>query len=389
MFWQIFRQLSELGAEIILIPTRGKAVKSLWWRVHDNPISEFSLHSLAMAIYKKRARTHRIRARTRLYEHNSDHVTSQSERRKPSTIVGVLKDMKDGFWSMSYQIHWEKYLERIYRMERGIDVIIQFSDLLHYMRWLPEYVHKHFGIPVIAYNADLPTYLWSEESFRMSSLYDANIAEYDAFITNSRGVVNKLRALGASQVYTLDFGVDPHLFSPLEVNKDIDVSFYGFGAGLREDAMNWMITRPSKKLRNLNFRTAGYFGIDLGFSKSVGRLSFASMKRFCCRSKITLNITRKTFAETYCSSTARPFELAAMKCCMVSNPVKGMEEWFTPGKEFFKASNEREAIELYQWLIPSEEVRYNVGRKARQKVLQKHTYKHRAKELLGIVNKLT
>ena len=35
------------------------------------------------------------------------------------------------------------------------------------------------------------------------------------------------------------------------------------------------------------------------------------------------------------TSTSRPFELAAMECCIVSHPYKGLDKWFTKGKEIF------------------------------------------------------
>jgi len=382
MFWQIFRHLSELGAEIIVIPIKGRAFRSLWWRYYDNPISEFSLRNLSKSIYDRIRRP--INARLS-YDIGSD--SKKTKYLQVSPIIRLLKDFKDEFWSVSYQGPWKRRLEDVWKKEKGIDVVILFSDLVNYMDWLPKYVHRFCGVPIIAYSADLPTYLWNQETFRMSSFYNVNLSEYDAFIVNSDGVVKKLKALGVSNVYVLYFGADPDLFSPLEVKRDIDISFYGYGAHLREDAMKCMITQPSQNLKDVDFRVAGSFGIDLGLCRNIGRLNFASMKRFCCRSKIALNITRKTFAETYCSSTARPFELAAMQCCVVSNPCKGMEKWFTPSKEIFEVSDEKEAIELYQWLISSEEVRHKIGSNARQKVLQKHTYKHRANELLRIIQK--
>ena len=56
------------------------------------------------------------------------------------------------------------------------------------------------------------------------------------------------------------------------------------------------------------------------------------------------------------TSTSRPFELAAMQCCIVSAPYNGLENWFEIGKEILVANNSKECIEIYQMLIDDEEM---------------------------------
>ena len=204
--------------------------------------------------------------------------------------------------------------------------------------------------------------------------------------TNSKGVISDLEEMGAKNVYALYWAVDPMLFTPVNIEKDIDISFFGYGSEFREEWMAKMITNPSKKMRDIHFSVGGKnFGIDLGNANLVGDISYSAFREFCCRSKINLNITRWSHTNVYASSTSRPFELAAYGACIVSQPYNGIEEWFEIGKELFVVNSEDEAIEMYRWLLDDKEEREKVGGKARERVLKEHTFQHRAKELVDVL----
>jgi len=57
-------------------------------------------------------------------------------------------------------------------------------------------------------------------------------------------------------------------------------------------------------------------------------------------------------------------------------------------KEILIAHNENGAVELYKWLVESDETRRKIGEATRQRVLKEHTFRHRAKQLIAIVEKL-
>lgn len=88
---------------------------------------------------------------------------------------------------------------------------------------------------------------------------------------------------------------------------------------------------------------------------------------------------------TYATSTSRPFELAAMGCCVVSSPYNGLEKWFKIGEEMFISRDTSEAIELYSWLLNDKSTREKAASRARQRVLLEHTYQHRAIQLMKMI----
>src|SRR5260221_14504104 len=59
--------------------------------------------------------------------------------------------------------------------------------------------------------------------------------------------------------------------------------------------------------------------------------------------------------------------------------------WFEPGKECVVIQEPEEAVERYRWLLQHERERLAMGLAARERVLKEHTYRHRARELIEIV----
>ncbi len=85
------------------------------------------------------------------------------------------------------------------------------------------------------------------------------------------------------------------------------------------------------------------------------------------------------------SSTARPFELASAGAAIVSNPHEGIERWFEPGSELVVVEGTEQALAAYRELVADPAQAEEMGRRARERVLDEHTYAHRARRLLEIV----
>jgi len=362
-WWQLFKALHETGNEVVAIPYLGKPVESLWWRTYRNPCARES----------------------ELYD---SFLEKTGNRLKGG---GLFSRASSKIIEHYIRPKWEKYLFSILTKESDFDAILFMNVPLNHLTGVPSKIKKEIGIPIVYYDGDMPTILpqyVGERGFRFNYYLNADLTEYDAFITNSKGVIPALKELGAQNVKTLYYGVDPDLYAPLDIEQDIDVFYYGHGSQTREERMNFMITQPSKILTEVNFVVGGKdFDLDLGLAKMQGFISFSAWRYFCCRSKVNLNITRETHAKVYASSTSRPFELAALGCCVVSDPYSGLEEWFEVGKEMFMVHNTEEVVETYRMLLSSEELRRKTGELARQRVLKEHTFKHRAAQLINILQK--
>src|SRR4029450_1917415 len=97
-----------------------------------------------------------------------------------------------------------------------------------------------------------------------------------------------------------------------------------------------------------------------------------------------LPISRRSHATVYASSTCRPFELAASGAAIVSNPHEGIERWFDVGSELRLVTNAEEALTAYRELLDDPAAAEAMGRRARERVLDEHTYAHRARQILEV-----
>lgn len=358
-WWQLFKGLYEIGHDVVVVPYHGKKTESLWWRSYDNPFHRNIFGQPYLSIVQ-------------------NYLNRKSEKILGKLSGGLIKP------------RWQTQLAKILKKE--FDAVLVMSLPLNQLHGLPTFIKKHSDVPVVFYEGDMPIVLPKYGGFgRAGSYYvNADLAEYDAFITNSKGAIPELKKMGAKKAYAIYWGVDPSVFSPIAVKQDIDVFYYAHGTKFREDWIRWMIAEPSKALHNLDFRVGGRsFDIDLGRAKQIGEVPFSVWRRLCCSSKINLNITRRHHAEVFATSTSRIFELAALGCCVVSNPYNGLSEWFDTKKEVLVIENKDEVTKILKWLISSDNVRLKMGKRARKKVLKYHTHIHRANELAKILDRLS
>jgi spore maturation protein CgeB len=194
-----------------------------------------------------------------------------------------------------------------------------------------------------------------------------------------------LREMGAPAVHVLYYGADPDVFSPLALEQDIDVFFYGHTREYREAWIDGMITQASLALPEAKFAVRGRGLGDLGKTQMLPYLSFSKLREYACRSKINLCVTRKAHASVMASSSSRPFELASMGACIVANPYLGVETWFEPDKEIVIIRDADEAVARYRWLLGADSARRAIGTAARERVLKEHTFRQRAQQLVEIL----
>jgi len=358
-WWQLHKALHECGNELIVTPYLGDDVESPWWRTYENPCYWES----------------------RLYKEVSDRFNLTAGSDKGST--GLVKALTNRWTKRK----WHDHLNEIVREERP-DVVLLFNIPLNQIGGLATQLRDRYDVPVVYFDGDMPTILpehVESRGFRFNYYDGADLAEYDALVTNSEGVHDRLRSMGAREVHSVHYAVDPGIYAPVDVDVKYDVSFFGSGAAFREDHTRNMITGPARRL-DADFIVGGRgFDIDLGPVERAGWIPVNGFREFCNSARINLNITREGHRTVYKSSTSRPFELAGMGCCVVSDPYEGLGEWFDIGEEMYVAETEDQAVELYEWLLDNDEVRRETGRKARERVLSDHTFHDRAQKLVDIL----
>ncbi len=347
--------------ELVVAPYQGPAVESPWWTAADNPcvfegnvVGTLKRHTPKLGSRKETIEESRV-----------DRLTLALVRR--ITLP-----------------RWRLHILNILRAQPDIDAVLFLCTPPNHFSGIPSAIAHHFGLPSYLYDGDVPASLPQFAGFQSGfRIYQgADLREYAGVLSSSKGGVADLERLGATRVEVFNYAADPVLMAPVVVDQDIDVFFYGLGREYREMWVDAMLDTPSRQLEDVRFAVRGARLGDLPRVTRLPYASFSAVKYYCARSRINLLITREAHATVYASSNARPFELAALGCTMVSNPYLGIEEWFEPGREVLLVHSADEAVATYRELLAHQSLRVELGARARKRLLAEHTYAHRARQLV-------
>ncbi len=375
-WWQLMKGLYEIGVEVIATPYQGPAIESLWWRAEPNPAKIAGDGFQAARDVLRRfmpTSDNASLADTSINVNNDESITDKLTRQTAQTLIAPL---------------WQRHLDRILSEQPDIDAVIFLTVPLNHLVGVPEFIQRTHDTPVFYFDGDVPASLPILKGFASGfRIYQgADLSEYTAFISNSKGGEKLLLEMGAPAAHTVWYAADPHVYAPVDVpQQDIDVFFFGHGREYRGDWLDAMLKAPSLHLPETRFAVRGTRLGDIGRTDELPYLSFSKLREYVCRSKLNLVITRAAHASVYASASMRPFELGALGACMVANPYEGVEEWFEPGKEIIMVESGEEAIERYRYLLRHDSERHSIARAARERVLKQHTFQHRARELQAII----
>jgi len=368
-WWQLWKGFAEAGTDLIVTPYRGRAIESPWWRTAPNPCyREGELFAAGRA------------ALARL---QGDRYLRRAEE-APGDTDRIVREL---VWRWVTP-RWQRHLERLLERERGVEAVIIFTVPMSHLRGIPTALRERFGIPIVFYDGDVPMSLpeFGGMDTGFNYYHGADPSEYDLVVSNSEGGLARLRELGARRAEAVFWGADPELFSPRHVAKDVDVFFYGYGDKFRREWMRALVGEPSRELPDVDFALGGRdFQGDVGQARTLGDVPFNAFSYAISAARINLNITRRSHATVPASSTSRPFELAACGAAIVSNPVAGIDTWFEPGRELVIVENAEEAVDAYRELLADPRAAEELGARARERVLDEHTYARRARQVLDLI----
>jgi hypothetical protein len=359
-WWQLWKGFAEAGVDLIVTPYRGRPVESPWWRTAKNPC------------YWEGEAFAAVRGR----------IVHRAESEPGDTDRWV----REVVWRWVTP-RWRRHLEQLVERERP-DAVVVFTVPMSHLRGIPTLLRERYGVPVVFYDGDVPMSLpeFGGMDTGFNYYHGADPSEYDLVVSNSEGGLPRLLQLGARRAEAVFWGADPEFFAPRPVAKDTDVFFYGYGDKFRREWMEAMVGEPSRRLEEVDFALGGGdFRGETGRARLLGEVPFNVFPAAISAARVNLNITRRSHATVAGSSTARPFELAACGATIVSNPYEGVERWFEPGRELVVVSSAEDAVGAYRELLDDSAGAEAMGARARERVLDEHTYVHRARRLLDLI----
>ena len=258
-----------------------------------------------------------------------------------------------------------------------------------HLRGIPTRCASASAIPVVFYDGDVPMSLpeFGGMDTGFNYYHGADPSEYDLVALELRG---RPRAAARARRPPRRGGLlgrRPRVLPPAcRSRRRCDVFFYGYGDKFRREWMEAMVGEPSRVAPEIDFALGGRdFQGDTGRARQIGDVPFNVFSHAISAARVNLNITRRSHATVFASATARPFELAAAGAAIVSNPYEGIERWFEPGRELVVVESAEEALAAYRELLADPGEAEAMGRRARERVLDEHTYAHRARQLLELV----
>jgi len=210
------------------------------------------------------------------------------------------------------------------------------------------------------------------------------IERYDLYLSFSGGTtLQKLEAMGSPRALALYCSVDPNLYFPVDVPRNIDLGYLGTYSDDRQPTLNQLLIEPAKQLVDMQFQVAGpQYPDGIQWPDNVARIEHlppSDHHAFYNSCRWTLNVTRSDMIAAGYSPSVRLFEAAACGTPVISDAWAGLDELFTPGKEIWIAPDTQTAIAILRDI--DENTRQQTARAARARVLSHHTAAHRAREL--------
>jgi len=369
-WWQLWKGLYEAGVDLVVTPYRGRPVESPWWRTAPNPTYREGESYAAL--------------RGGLARLKGDRYLRRAEESPEDSAFDRLT--RETIWKLVTP-RWQRHLDRLVERERP-DAVLVFTVPMAHFRGIPTHLRERHGVPVVFYDGDVPMSLpeFGGMDTGFNYYHGADPSEYDLVLSNSEGGLGRLLELGARRAEAVLWAADPEFFRPVPVEKTSDVFFYGYGDKFRREWMGELVGEPSRRDPRIDFALGGRdFQGDVGRARLLGDVPFNVFARAISAARINLNVTRRSHAIVDGSSTCRPFELASAGAAIVSNPHAGLERWFEPGRELLVVDDADGALEAYRALLDDPGEAEAMGARARERVLDEHTYAHRARQVLRLL----
>jgi spore maturation protein CgeB len=221
----------------------------------------------------------------------------------------------------------------------------------------------------------------------------ALIPEYDLVLTYGGGepVVARYAALGARRCVPIYNALDPTTHHPTApegrfagdlgalVNRlpdreaRVEEFFFSAVAALPQRSFvlggaGWADRVEVDAARNLRY---------------LGHVPPGDHNAFNCSPLAVLNVTRDSMVQNGFSPPTRVFEAAGAGACLLTDEWEGIGQFLEPGSEVIVCANGGQVVEALRGLDRASA--REIGARARERILDEHTYGHRARELQDVL----
>ncbi len=237
------------------------------------------------------------------------------------------------------------------------------------------------------YDIDTPVTLQLLESKSCDYLNEQLIPKFDIYLSFTGGSIldhlqDVLKSPCAKPLYC---SVDPELYFPMDIEKSYDLGYLGTYSDDRQPVLGKLLVEAARNMPKGRFTVAGsLYPENIQWPPNVERISHLPPKdhvKYYNQQRFTLNVTRQAMIKWGYAPSVRLFEAMACGTPVISDFWEGLDEFFSFGNEILIAKTTAQ-INSYLGEF-SKEAQEEIGKKGRLRILEAHTSKIRASELIA------
>ena len=371
-WWQLWKGLHEEGVDLVVTPYRGRPVESPWWRTAPNP-TYVEGESFARA----RDAFARLKGDTMLRRAEDNPETGYGDRMTRELIWRWVTP------------RWRRHLERLVERRaprRGRRLhgahVASARDPVCLARAV-----RRAGALLRRRRADEPARV-RRHGHRLQLVPRRRSVGVRRRALELRGRARAAaRARRAARPRPSSGAPTPSSSPRRTSTRRSDVFFYGYGDKFRRDWMEAMVGEPSRRLPDVDFALGGRdFRGDTGNARLVGDVPFNVFPRAISAARINLCITRRSHASVYASSLVPPVRARVVRRGDRLEPVQRDRALVRAGLASCSSSTTpTRRRRRYRNLLDDPGQAEELGRRAHERVLDEHTYRHRARRLLSLI----
>jgi spore maturation protein CgeB len=230
------------------------------------------------------------------------------------------------------------------------------------------------------YDIDTPVTLAALARAACGYLSAKSIPRFDLYLSFTGGpTLARLESeFGARKARPLYCSFDPASYFPDANATRWDLGYMGTFCPSREPGLERLMLSSARN-SSYRFVVAGPGYDTASWPANVEFLQHVAARdhrAFYNAQRYTLNLTRADMVRAGYSPSVRLFEAAACAVPIISDAWRGLDTFFSPGRDILISDSPRQTLRLLGE-IPERE-RAAIGQRARRRVLAEHTAAHRA-----------
>jgi spore maturation protein CgeB len=296
------------------------------------------------------------------------------------------------FCTVQLYTAWRESASALLAMSKDADVIVVGSYFPDAIVATQELLNAGIG-PIVFYDIDTPVTLAKLRQYGKTEYLAASlIPHYAAYLSFCGGpTLDALeREFGSPRAIGFYCSVDAELYRQTSIQEKFrcDLSYLGTYARDRHPKLMRLLNRAAEQMSGARFLVAGpQYPEDTKWAGNVRRIDHVAPPEhasFYSSGRFTLNLTRQDMVAAGHSPSVRLFEASACGATILSDDWSGLSEFLLPAKEILVPADEYEVVRILRDMPLSES--RQVGRAARERILQHHTSDRRALEFESIVS---